>query len=164
MKKRVSLLVLVLMILMSLVGCSADKILKEANPEAAKVEVDMKDMDALYAYVKQEIVDITRENFNTWDVYYFDITKNGTDEVVFVATYGLDWYEKMEIISGDSGEYKRIPSDIDLAKYKNIPDFRDGFLTVKQTADVLGEHYNCMSMFFYDGKEMVDAWADIQNM
>jgi len=190
MRKILSLL-LIFLILISLSGCSgnskseeelkaeikaemeAEAKLKEELKEEIKAEmeqgkgnsqasnIDMKDMDAIYEFVKKDIVDISRENFNTWEVSYFDITGNGTDEAVLVSRYGVDWYEKMEIISGDSGQYKRIPSDIPLAKNGDVPVFDEGFLTVLSATSGSGMLMSYMHFYVYNGSEMVKVLDEL---
>lgn len=175
--KKILCIFLTCIILFSLSGCSGDKkseeqlkaeIKAELQAEMAKEQaqnnsqaasgtskVDMKDLDALYEFVKKEIVDIPRESFNTWEVSYFDITGDGTDEAVLVSRYGADWYKKMEIISGDGGQFKRIPSDISLAKNGDVPAFEDDFLAVLSGTSGSGMQETYMHLYVYDGSKMV---------
>ncbi|MFZ7102420.1 MAG: hypothetical protein ACOWWO_07155 [Peptococcaceae bacterium] len=123
--------------------------------ENAKKAINVKDKDALYDFVRKEIADISRENFDVWGIYYFDITGDGADEAVIVGDKGGTWAEKLEIISGDSGGYQKVPSDIPVAKYKNTLEFKDGFLAVTQKTGGTGEQMEYLSLYVYNGSGMV---------
>jgi len=165
MKKIISMFLLMLLVLMISVGCSSkdEKTEPEADLETESAveqnapKVDMKDKDALYEFVRQDHRNITRENFDALEVHYFDITGNGTDEAVLFSTYLEAWWDKMEIVSGDSGEFKRIPSDISLAKYRNKAEFKDGFLVVEASTGGTGEQMTYMVLYKYNNSEMVNV-------
>lgn len=177
MKKVISVFICLFLMLMMIGGCSSNKKSEEELREEIKAElkaelaeenskvseVDMNDMDALYEFVKCEIMDITRETFNTWEVSYFDITGDGTQEAL-VNTYGEhdeQWYNKLEIISGDSGQYKQIPSDICLGNYNNVLDLKDGFFTVTAQSGGTGEHFDDLSLYIYNGSEMINVLTNL---
>ncbi|PKM88728.1 MAG: hypothetical protein CVU87_06820 [Firmicutes bacterium HGW-Firmicutes-12] len=133
----------------------------EAEQKATQKAIDVKDKEALYAFVKKELTDVARNNFDVWDIYYFDITKDGSPEAVILGEGGDTWLEKIEIISGDSGEYKQVPSDIPLAKYKNALEFKDGFLAVTQETGGTGEQMEYLSLYLYNGSVMVRALENL---
>lgn len=103
MKKLTSVLLLLLLIMTSLAGCSPNKkpeeqsrtdIKKELETETAvkkeaenlkTQKVDVKDKNALYEFVRQDIKGLSRENFNLWQINYLDITGDGNDEAVIAG-------------------------------------------------------------------------------
>lgn len=181
MKKAISMLLLILLILVSFAGCGTpnkkseadlrEEIKKELEAEKAaekegnnsKVfKIDMKDMDALYEFVKRDIKDLSREDFNLWEVNYMDITGDGNDEAVLAGVYGVEWPQKMQIISGDTGEYKRIPSDIPLYKYENKPELRDGFFVVTGRTGGTGTESTYMDFYIYNGSEIINVLTNLE--
>ena len=72
-----------------------------------------------------------------------------------VGDGGETWLEKIEIISGDSGEYKQVSSDIPIAKYNNTVESKDGFLAVMQKTGGTGEQMEYLSLYLYNGSGMV---------
>lgn len=160
--KKILGLVLVFILIFS-VGCSSDEKPDEnnTNEEKESVKVDIKNSDELYNFVAGEIIDITRENFDAWEIYYFDLTKDGSDEAILVSTYGADWYEKMEIVSVDNGKFERIPSNIYLGKYNTTAEFKDGFLTVVTKNGGTGEQFETMDFFVYNGTEVVNVLSGL---
>ncbi len=175
MKKLISSIILISFIFASLVGCSTPannsdgkseeelraEIRAQLEAEKAAENDALIDRDALYEFVKQEIVNITKEHFNTWEVYYFDITENGMEEAILVHPYGVDWYDKVEIITFADGKYQRISSDINSGKYGTSIDFRDGFLVVETEFGGSGEHFTYMDLFKYDSPRMINVLSDI---
>lgn len=160
--KKILSLVLVFILIFS-VGCSSDEKSDDnnTNEEKESVKVDIKNSDELYNFVAGEIIDITRENFDDWEIYYFDITEDGSDEAILVSTYGADWYEKMEIVSVDNGKFERIPSNIYLGKYNTTAEFKDGFLTVITKNGGTGEQFETMDFFVYNGTEVVNVLSGL---
>jgi len=133
-KKIIAIILIIGLVLTGLTGCSSPQNSEEERKAELKArmesETDIKNKSALHQYVKEEIVDISSERFDQWQVYYFDITSDGTEEAVLVDSYGTDWYDKVEIISKDNGQFERIPSDIFVGKYGTTAEFKDGFLAV----------------------------------
>jgi len=179
MKKLISFLLLVLLAFTGLSGCSSSSEEKSEEELRAKIkaeleaemasekedstsEADMKDMDALYDYVKKEFPDLSRKDFDLWEVSYLDVTGDGSDEVIFAGVYGLEWPQKMQIITGDSGEYKRIPSDIALAPYENTLGLQDGFFTVKTRTGGTGEQFTYLDIYIYNGSQIVKILDSLQ--
>lgn len=169
MKKAISMMLLVFIILTSFVGCSnpnkksaAEKVAEKAEDNSKLAKVDMRDMDAIYEFVKQHIKDLSRENFDYCEVNYLDITGDGTDEAVISGLNGVEWPPKMQIISGDSGEYKRIPSDIPLLKYENKPELRDGFFVVTGKTGGTGTATTVMNLYTYDGSEIINVLSNLE--
>ncbi|SET40245.1 hypothetical protein SAMN05660297_02283 [Natronincola peptidivorans] len=175
MKKLISLIIVVSFVFTSLVGCSTpanstdakseeelrEEIRAELEAEKAAENNALRDRDALYKFVKQEIINITEEIFDTWEIYYFDITEDGMEEAVLVHPYGVDWYDKVEIISWADGKYRRISSDIYSGKYGTSIDFKDGFLVVEVTTGGTGEQMTSMDLFKYDSPRMIHVLSDI---
>lgn len=170
MKKALILVVLMLTILTGIAGCSMNKNKKpeietgtekgQDNPKASTV--DMKDMDAIYEFFKEDMKDLSIEDFNLWEVNYLDITGDGTDEAVFAAFHGVEWPQKMRIISGDSGEYKLIPSDIPLYGYANNPELRDGFFVITGKTGGTGTESTFMDLYVYDGSEIISILKGVE--
>lgn len=129
----------------------------KASAEADVPKADMNDMDALYKFVNAEFFDTTRENFDKWDIYYYDITGDGSEEAVLVCAYGEEWHDKMEIISGDNGKYERIPSDIPLAKYENTSELKDNFFAVTTKTGGTGELMAYLNLYVYNGTGMINV-------
>ncbi len=71
-------------------------------------QANLMDRDDLYEFVQQEIIDIPREVFDTWEVFYLDVTSDGVDEAVLVSPYGQHWHPLMEIIRLDGRKLQRI--------------------------------------------------------
>lgn len=161
MKKIIALIVTIGLVLTSLTGCGSPPISEEERKAELKAimesETDIKNKNALYQYVKKEIVDISSERFDEWNVFYFDITGNGTDEAVLVDSYGADWYDKLEIISKDNGQFESIPSEIYLGKHSNTPEFKEGFLALTSGTGGTGEQFEELSLYVYDGSQMVEV-------
>ena len=136
-----------------------DKPEMEPSPSgtATKAAEDIKERDALCTFVNDEIVSLTRDDFNTWEINYFDITGDGTDEAIIINTFRETSYENMEIISGDTGEFKRIPSDIPLGKYHTTADYKDDFLAVEISTGGTGEHITYLFLYQYSGTEMIEV-------
>ncbi|MBH1939844.1 hypothetical protein I5677_02910 [Mobilitalea sibirica] len=116
---------------------------------------DIRNKDAIYEFVKDNIVDISRDSFDTWEMYHFDITGDGKEEALLVSTYGADWYNKMEIISADTGVYERIDSDIILAKNGNTPSYQDGLLVVQKDTSGSGIQETSMDIYEYNGVSVI---------
>lgn len=184
MKKAIGCSMLVLLMIFSLAGCSGgekkteEQLKAEIKAElqaemskeqvqnnsqaasgtpAAASKIDMKNMDAIYEFVKKEIVNVSRESFNTWEVYYFDVTGNGTEDVVLASPYGAEWHDKLEIISGDSGQLQRIDSSIPLGKYGSQVEFGDGFLSVTTASGGTGETFLEKDIFVYNNGQLIKA-------
>lgn len=177
MKKVIALLIMTGLVLLSLTGCSSGKSeeqLKEELKAQLKAEMaqennkstaqsgqkaapkDVKDKNELYEFVYQSISKISRDDFNQCEILYADVTGDGVDEAVVVSP-NVTWLENVEIISGESGQYQRIHSEIPLAKYTTLATFEDGFLAVVGTTGGSGEHYAVMDLYAYDGAEMVNV-------
>jgi hypothetical protein len=127
---------------------------ESANSDAGQT-VDLTDKNVLYHYVKSELADITQEDFETWEIFYFDITGDGNDEAVLVSTYGANWHEKIEILSADDGKAEPIPCDIYAGKNGTVVDFIDGFMTVVAASGGTGEYFQVLELSAYDGSKMV---------
>lgn len=165
MKKLILIILMVTLMVLNLTGCSGSEAQIKDEPEGKMSSeqdnandaaiADMKDMDAFYEFFKQDINDLSRENFDMWEVNYLDITGDGSKEAIFAGVHGVEWPQKMQIISGDTGEYKKIPSDIPLAKYKNLPTLQDGFFAVDTETGGTGEHFNYLDLYIYNGSEIV---------
>lgn len=181
MKKTISLLLIVLILLFNLAGCSSNKKSEEqlkeeikaqlkaeiaqeqekanahaASQEAPKVDpADVKDRDALYRFINYYIApDIAINNFNECEIVYADITGNGSDEAVIVSP-NVNWFKNVELITGDNGKFESIPSDIPLAKYNTRASFEDGFLSVIGATGGTGELISYMNLYIYDGSKMI---------
>ena len=123
----------------------------------ASTPADVKDEDALYKYVKSEIADIKKESFDAWDKYYYDITGDGSEDVVLVSQYGADFHDKLEIVTGDSGQLKDVAINVQLGADGNTVDFKDGLLAVTVKDGGSGLQYAVMGIYAYDGTKMVAA-------
>jgi len=160
-KKIIAIILIIGLVLTGLTGCSSPQNSEEERKAELKArmesETDIKNKSALHQYVKEEIVDISSERFDQWQVYYFDITSDGTEEAVLVDSYGTDWYDKVEIISKDNGEFERIPSEIYLGKHSNTPELMDGFLALTSGTGGTGEQFEELSLYAYDGSKMVEV-------
>lgn len=137
------------------IGSNSGAANANAPQETPKVApADVKDKDALYRFVNHYIAtDITMGNFNECEIFYADLTGSGADEAVIVSP-NVTWLENVEIISGDSGKYERVPSDIPLAKYTTMATFEDGFLVVVGTTGGTGEQMAVMDLYIFDGSAM----------
>ncbi|MGE4283205.1 MAG: hypothetical protein AB7G87_05730 [Clostridia bacterium] len=140
----------------------AEKASEPAKDNAKASKADMKDMDSIYEFVKQDIKGLSRDDFNLWEVNYLDITGDGTDEIVLAGIHGVEWPQKMQIISGDSGEYKRISSDIELYKYENKSEFKDGFFVVTGRTGGTGTESTEMNLYVYNGTEIVNVLSGLE--
>ena len=152
MKKIIGIIFLIALVFATAVGCTSKESASLENHEEINI-ADTKDKDALYTFVKQGLTDVSREDFDKWGFYYSDITGDSSDEVVMVNENG----EKIEIVSGDSGEYQRIPSEIYVSPYGDEIEFKDGFLVIKGKSGGTGAQYIYMSLYAFDQKEMVNV-------
>ena len=130
------------------------------SPDAVPI-IDLTDKKVLYAYVNSNIIDLTQEDFDTWEIYYSDITGEGTNEAVLVSTYGANWHNKVEILSVDSGEIKAIPCNINAGKNGTKVDYTDGFLVVTASSSGTGEFFTIMELYIYAGSQMVNVLNEI---
>lgn len=157
MRKVVVAFLVAILAVMTLAGCSSPK----EPPQTPPVKADIKDQNALFDFVKANIKNISKETFNEWVIEYLDITGDGNDEAIIVSTYGVDWHDKLEIVSVAGGEYKIIPCELGLGKYGNHVLFEDGFLVLLATAGGSGISDTYMTLAVYDGTRMVTALSDL---
>ena len=120
-------------------------------------QANLKDMDDLYGFVQQEIIDIPREVFDTWEVFYLDVTSDGVDEAVLVSPYGQHWHPHMEIIRVDGRKFQRIVSEIPLGKNGSSPEIKDNFLTVTSTTSGTGLLDTYLDIYIYDGTKVLPS-------
>lgn len=134
---------------------------QQPNAEAL-APLDVRNNDKLYEFINTTYPDkYTREDFDKWTAFYFDITKDGNDEVGFTTTYFDGKLEYAIFITVDNGQYKVIPSEIELSKYQNDLAYNEGFITIAQKAGGSGMFLYVTSYFIYDGDEIRDTDASI---
>lgn len=121
----------------------------------APKSLDVRNNDELYKFINSTYPNkYTREDFDKWTAFYFDITKDGNDEVGFTTTYGDGKLEYAIFITADNGEYKVIPSEIGFAKYENNVSFEDGFILISSKWGGSGAFTTELGIYIYDGKEI----------
>lgn len=124
--------------------------------------LDLSDLDAIYDELKDSsLKKYNREDMDFWQASYMDITGDGNDDIAFVAPYGEGALEEVIFISGDDGSYALIPSDIELYKYENQVELVDGLIAVTRTGGGSGVRFTTMSIYDYDGIEIVDTETSI---
>ena len=124
--------------------------------------LDIRNNDKLYEFINTTYPDkYTREDFDKWTAFYFDITKDGNDEVGFTTTYGDGKLDFAIFITADNGQYKVIPSEIELSKYQNDLAYNEGFIAIAQKAGGSGMFLYVTSFFVYDGEEIRYTEASI---
>ncbi len=116
------------------------------------------DEDALYAFVREEIKDISRSLFaEQWEIVYYDVTDDGHLEALLVESYGVDWHPYVEIVSKAEGRYQRVPSKIHAGKYGTLVERRDGLLAVTTRTGGPGEELAYLSLYAADAGEVVSV-------
>lgn len=138
-------------------GSSSPDMMSAPETSATVKPADVKNDADLYRYVKNNIFDIPQAAFSKWEKRFFDITGDGSDEVVLVPYFGEGWHDKIEIISGDSGELERIPSDIMNGADGSRVEFADGLMAVSASDGGSGLQYTTRSIYVYDGAGLVPA-------
>lgn len=117
--------------------------------------LDVRNNDKLYEFINNTYPNkYTREDFDKWTAFYFDITKDGNDEVGFATTYFDGKLEYAIFITADNGQYKVIPSEIQLSKYQNDLAYNEGFIAIAQKAGGSGMFLYVTSFFVYDGDQI----------
>lgn len=134
----------------------------EKQSTDAPKSLDVRNNDELYKFINSTYPNkYTREDFDKWVPFYFDITGDGNDEVGFTATYFEGNLENAIFITADNGEYRVIQSEIVLSKYKNDLAYNEGFITIAQKAGGSGMFLEQTSYFVYDGEKIKSADAFI---
>lgn len=127
---------------------------QQPNTETS-APLDVRNNDKLYEFINATYPNqYTREDFDKWTAFYFDITKDGNDEVGFTTTYWDGKLDSAIFITADNGQYKVIPSEIELSKYLNDLAYNEGFIAIAQKAGGSGMFLNVTSFFVYDGEEI----------
>lgn len=154
--KKKTIITAILLVLVAVV------VITQFFPEVlSSAEADLTDMEAIYEFVQKEIVNISRDVFETWEMYYLDITDDGVDELVLVSPYGQHFHPYMEVIRVVDKRFQRIPSEIRLLKHGNIPEMRDGFLVVTSTGSGTGLYFSDMDLYLYDGAQILPSLLSV---
>ncbi len=135
---------------------------KSAKGPDISTDIDIRNTAVVYDFINKSFPDqYTAEDFNKWNAYYLDVTKDGRDDVVYTTTYGDGKLERAIVISVDHGELQIVPSDIMLAKYKNEVSLQDGFVTIVQQAGGSGIKFKTLNLMDYNGEGLVPIGVSI---
>lgn len=157
MKKIFSLMV-VFMLLISMTACSSQEDEEVPGAETEDLEVQSDDpedtsvynLDRVFEFIVSQYPQYTKDDFEKWDIEYFDVTGNNVDEVIFTSTYGDGNLHSAMIIT-EEDEYREISRYIPLAKYENNMKMEDGFLVHTQKSGGPGANYYHMDLYIYGG-------------
>ncbi len=117
----------------------------------------VRDQQALFAYLQEEVAGLCRDHFHAMQIYYLDVTQNGWAEAVLIGPMEEHGYPEMLIIAAAEGGFRRIPADIPLGNGENIPEIMvGGSLAVTSTNSENGISTTVVNQYVYvDGMHLV---------
>lgn len=161
--KKLSIMLLVFVVLLT--ACTPKKpVTSDPSPSPIPTPVvrkaDIKDKSSLHQYVKNEIADVSWEQFAEWHFLYCDITRNGSEDVVLLSP-NVEWHDKVEIISVNGGQFTRVESDIPLTRHINTVTHEDGFLVVRGSTGGPKEGSVFIDLYVYSDQGMKGVLAGL---
>lgn len=117
-------------------------------------------LDRVYEFIKSQYPQYTKDDFNKWNIDYFDITGNNIDEVIITSDY-YDGNLQCAIILTKEENYREISRYIPLAKYGNNMKMQDGFLVHTLKAGGPGAFQYYMDLYIYGGYSLEVVWQGI---